>query len=311
VFRLSATLSALSLIAAVAATSAEAAQRAFVASTGSDANTTSGCGLATPCRTFTAALTVVDDGGEVIALDAAGYGPVTITKSVAITANPGFYAGIAVVGTTDNAVTIATAGVNVTLRSLNINGIGALDGVSMTNGNRLSIENCVISNFSEYGVVVSTAATVRIVDSTIRDNSEGINLQGGTTVTISGTKLLGNFNGVEVGGTSSITTAVISDTIVMGRYVGSSLGIYAGGVNATAPVRVSVTRSTISNNLYGIWADTGGGDTVVTVSNSMVTGNTGGLYQTGTGSTLETLGDNTVRQNGTNTSGTITTVSPM
>jgi len=39
-------------------------------------------------------MTQVDPGGEVIALDAAGYGAVTITKSVNIIANPGFYAGI-------------------------------------------------------------------------------------------------------------------------------------------------------------------------------------------------------------------------
>src|ERR1700693_735661 len=92
---LSATVSALALIAAVVATPAEAAQRAFVSSTGSDANTASGCGLAMPCRTFASAMTVVSDGGEIVALDAAGYGPVAIDKSVTITSNPGFYAGIA------------------------------------------------------------------------------------------------------------------------------------------------------------------------------------------------------------------------
>ena len=166
--RLSPVVFALSLIAAVAAAPAEAAQRAFVSSSGNDANTASGCGLAAPCRSFASAHTVVTDGGEIVALDAAGYGAVTITKSVTITANPGFYAGIAV--PTGDGITIATAGINVILRGLNINGTGGSNGVVMTNGNRLSIENCVISNFSSHGVDVRNGATVRIVDSLIRDN---------------------------------------------------------------------------------------------------------------------------------------------
>src|ERR1700693_1663297 len=108
--RLSAVVVALSLLAAVAATPAEAAQRAFVSSSGSDANTAMGCGLATSCRSFASAQTVVSDGGEIVALDAAGYGPITVTKNVTITANPGFYAGIAVAS--GSGVMIATANLN-------------------------------------------------------------------------------------------------------------------------------------------------------------------------------------------------------
>jgi Periplasmic copper-binding protein (NosD) len=309
--RLSPAVVVLSLIAIVAAPSVEAAQRAFVASYGSDSNTASGCGLATPCRTFAAALTVVDNGGEVIALDGAGYGPITITKSVTITANPGFYAGIAAT-TASNAyaVTIATAGVNVTLRGLTINNNGGFHGVVMTNGANLSIENCIISNFATgNGVDVRTAATVRIIDSIIRDNYWGVYLDGGAMAGISGTKILGNSNGVMVRGgvDNTTTTAAVSDSNVSGNGV----GVYAQAVAANAVARVSFIRSTISNNGWGIYVtDYIVGTQVITVSDSMVTGNNYGLYQAGT-STLESLGNNTVRQNGTNTSGTITTVSPM
>src|SRR5450755_1642291 len=117
-------LSALALFATIAAMPAEAVQRVFVSSFGNDANTATNCGFTNPCRGFTAAMTVVDSGGEVVALDAAGYGAVTITKSVTIAANPGFYAGIS--ASSGSAVTIATASVNVTLRGLNINSVGAL-----------------------------------------------------------------------------------------------------------------------------------------------------------------------------------------
>src|SRR6266404_6105434 len=95
-------------LAGVSSLPALSTGRLFVASFGSDTNN---CFLATPCRTFQVAHNLVDPGGEVVALDAAGYAPLTITKSVTITANPGFYAGVA--AATGNSVTIATASVNV------------------------------------------------------------------------------------------------------------------------------------------------------------------------------------------------------
>jgi Right handed beta helix region len=309
--RLSLTVSTLSLMAAVAATPAGAAQRAFVSSSGMDANTASGCGLAMPCRTFAAAHGVVSDGGEIVALDAAGYGPITVTKNVTITANPGFYAGIAVAS--GDGVTIATAGISVTLRGLNINGIGGSSGVNMTNGARLSIENCVISNFSSgSGVYVATQAQARIVDTLIRDGSYGVVFQAGPTAVISGSKIVGHASyGVyaygDTGGTT--TTAAISDTIITNANLGA---VFALAPTATAITRMSVTRSTLSNNYgAGVGVIGGGGTAVITVSDSMVTGNGTGLYQSGAGSTLESLGNNTVRQNIQETFGTITTVSPM
>src|ERR1700682_1260805 len=140
--RFSPAFAALSLIAAVVATPAEASLRAFVSSSGNDVNTASGCGIGAPCRSFASAQTVVSDGGEIVALDAAGYGPITVTKNVTITANPGFYAGIAAPGTT-NAVMIGTAGIAVILRGLNINSTsGNNNGIAMANGSRLSIATC-------------------------------------------------------------------------------------------------------------------------------------------------------------------------
>ena len=306
--RLSVIVSALALMAAVAATPAAAAQRAFVASTGSDGNAASSCGIAAPCRTFAAAMTIISDGGEIVALDAAGYAPVTVTKSVTITSNPGFYAGIT--AATGDGVTIATGSVNVTLRGLNINGTGGTNGVVMTNGVRLSIENCVISNFMENGVDVTTPATVRIVDSLIRDNDNGgVYLHSGATAIISGTKILGNNTvAVYVDGsfTNRVTTAAIADSIVSANYI----GVYVNSPAASSTARASVIRSTLSNNDYGLVTGDGPGTAVLTFSDSMVTGNTiNGFWQAG-GSKLESLGNNTVRQNGANV-GTITSVSPM
>ena len=306
--RLSPVVLALSLVAAVVAIPAEAAQRAFVSSSGNDANTASGCGLAAPCRSFASAQTVVNDGGEIIALDAAGYGPITITKSVTITANPGFHAGITVASGTG--VTIDTAGISVTLRGLTIKGIGGSVGVYMTNGAQLSIENCVISNFSGTGVVVNfTAAKVRIIDSLIRDNGYGVYAAGGPTAVIASSKIIGNSSrGIQVAAADNTTTIVaVNDTVLAGN-VG---GIDAASIYANATVRVFIDRATITTNSLGVVSQGAAGSSVATtLSNSTVTGNpTAGLYQVGD-ATLESLGNNTVRYNGANV-GTITPVSPM
>jgi hypothetical protein len=56
--------------------------RVFVASYGDDSNP---CTFGSPCKTFQNAVNVVGTGGEVTAIDSAGFGPVSITKSVTIT----------------------------------------------------------------------------------------------------------------------------------------------------------------------------------------------------------------------------------
>src|SRR5215831_3490796 len=99
---------ALILLALLAATTdaGASAQRTFVASYGLTSNTAFNCSLAKPCRAFGEAIGVTNAKGEVIVLDSAGYGPVTITKSVSLVAPPGIYAGITVLsgdGVTINA----------------------------------------------------------------------------------------------------------------------------------------------------------------------------------------------------------------
>src|SRR6266700_1968683 len=70
------------------------AQRTFgSAGSGNDANP---CTRTSPCRNFQAAIAQTLPGGEVIALDSGGYGPVTITQAVALIAPAGVYAGISV-----------------------------------------------------------------------------------------------------------------------------------------------------------------------------------------------------------------------
>src|SRR5215469_6495095 len=67
------------------------ANRTFVSGLGSDSNP---CSLAAPCRSFAQAITQTNASGEIVALDSAGYGTVTIAKAISITAPDGIEAGI-------------------------------------------------------------------------------------------------------------------------------------------------------------------------------------------------------------------------
>ncbi len=293
-----------------------AVQRTHVsAAFGSDSNTATNCTAAAPCRFFQAAMTVTDTDGEVVVLDSGGYGAVTITKSLSLIAPTGVYAGISVFPGADG-VTIATPGVNVVLRGISINSQGGNNGINMTAGASLTVENCVITNFSSIGtagILVSIAASVGVRDTALRGNNIGIYVLGGATAIVARTTVAGiagsGFGIFVYNLNAGITTsAAITDS----TFSGGQVGIFGRSEAANANVRVSVIRSTIAKNSFGIQAQSFfGAPSVVTVSETMVTNNGTGLVQSGTGAVLESLGNNTVRQNTTATTGTITTVAPL
>ena len=291
---------------ALAAAPAHAAQRAFVSSTGNDANAPSGCTPALPCRSFQAAHGAVDAGGEIVALDTAGFGALVISKSVALIGNPGAVPSIAVA--TGIGVNIATPGVKVVLRNLNINGVGGTKGIEMTAGESLTIENCVLSNFTHSGAYVWTdgAPVVRIANSTARGNGTGIYLAGNAQAEISGSHLSGNFGGLYATQNSGgVTQVAITDSVASGN----SFGLV--GQAFTGTVRVSLLRVTASNNANaGVINSAGvGGTALMTVGSSMATGNGIGFHNElagGVAATFRSLGNNLVLDNGMDTFGTIT-----
>jgi len=328
------TLAALSIAVATPFISlqAQAVQRTHVsAAFGSDANTATNCAAAAPCRFFTAAMTVTDPNGEVIVLDSGGYGAVTITQSVALIAPTGVYAGISVFPGADG-VTIATAGVNVVLRGLSINGQGGNNGISMTAGNSLTVENCVISNLTQNGILVNAATNVNITDTIIRRNGNvGIYLQNGVKTTITRAVVSGNVNNPGIylyGNTPSTSTVDIADSTVDGN----SFGIYALTTVSTAILKLSVRDSRIvRNSNYGLSVTSGAGAAAsLTASNNMVSNNATGLgaFNAGakvissgntvtgnanagfynSGAVFESAGNNTVRDNGGPNVGTITAI---
>ncbi len=312
------TLYLLAVLCALLVNPAQAAvQRAYVASYGLDANAATDCQVLNPCRWFFTAVTVVNPDGEVVALDSASYGPVTLTQSISLTAAPGVYAGISVFPAAIAGVSIGTPGINVVLRGLTINGQGGAVGVLMTAGNKLSIENCVISNFfvnnsdRQYGVFVESAATVRMVDTLVRDNDIGIQLQAGATADISGSTFLGN-SGVGIvmlNSTAGTTTAAaVSNTVV----AGSGIGIYALADTNTAVAKIEMNRTIVSNSAIGVTVESAVGAASVSMRKSMVTGSSiHGLANLFSNGTLTSYGNNTLSNNSNNVAGTLTTAAPL
>src|SRR5262245_52567026 len=139
---------ALALAGPLAAPSAQAQPaRVFVGAQGSDANP---CTFALPCRTFQHAHDTVTAGGEIDVLDPAGYGAVTISKSISIQGHG--FSGIT--ATSGNAISIS-AGANdeINLRGLIIEGAGAgAQGIEFTSGKALTVEDCVIRNLTSFGI---------------------------------------------------------------------------------------------------------------------------------------------------------------
>jgi len=146
-------LAALAVVACLSAHASATTQRTFVSGKGVD---NPACSLVSPCRSFGAALSATSAGGEVIVQDSAGYGVVTIAKSVTITAPPGIYAGISVFAGTG--ITVAGTFVDVTLRGLTINGQGGDYGIRFTVGSSLIVDRCTISGMNAAGVYLDSAA---------------------------------------------------------------------------------------------------------------------------------------------------------
>jgi hypothetical protein len=200
--------------------------RVFVASYGSDSNP---CTFGSPCKTFQNAVSVVAAGGEVTAIDSAGFGPVDITKAVTITSPNGVEAGIAAPAA-GTAVTVAAGASDVVVLSgLTLEGSGsAAYGINFTSGAELEVINCAVRNYTSVGISVATSAatTVLIYNSTVSD----IPADSGTGIllaTDAGGSIIAAFDGVTVNHT------------VFGIYIQSFGG----------PTEVSVANSHIDNNL--------------------------------------------------------------
>jgi hypothetical protein len=267
-------------------------QRTFVsAASGNDANP---CTRTAPCRNFAAAIAQTASGGEVIALDSGGYGPVTINQSVSLIAPQGVYAGITAFS--GNAIEVnAGTGDTVMLRGLTLNGLGGGIGVNVDSVGHLYVDNVTIKGFNNVAMEIVTSADsdIYVQDSLIQNNFIGIRFRplGGTERGwIDNTRAEGNSYAFENRDSSIVT--MNHDAAI--RTAVTGYGTFFSGAE------MNIEDSLASNDQFGIVASSG----ATRVSETMVVDNDTGLNGSAT-----SFGNNRVYANTTN--GSFTTTVPQ
>src|ERR671933_482120 len=143
---------ALVLVALAIPSSASAqATRTWVSGVGDDANP---CSRTAPCKTFAGAISKTAPKGEINCLDPGGFGGVTITKALTIKCQ--YTEGGVLVSGTNAIVVNAAATDKVTLRGLDINGLGTgLNGVRILSAKQVNIFDDEIYGFTGTGVDIN------------------------------------------------------------------------------------------------------------------------------------------------------------
>jgi hypothetical protein len=287
-----------------------AATRTWVSGKGTDSGT---CTLASPCRTFTFALTQTAAGGEIDVLDPAGYGSVTITQSISIVNDGVGEAGVQA-GAGANAITINAGATDVIyLRGLIVDGAHvAQSGIMLNTGGSVTIANCTVRNFSQNGIFIGPPGTTifSITKTSVSDNGfYGIIVRPQGTGTAKGVidEVVANNNHITgiidgTGTTGSMIQTTIVDSIASNNLVHGMIA-YSTANHSTS--NVSIRNSTASSNgtsgfeVYGnanLWH-----------GHSTASGNSNGLMNFN--ATAYSYGDNNLLANTVEVNGTVTPVS--
>lgn len=292
-------LKVLSVVLLWAGLAGAQASRTWVSGVGDDANP---CSRTAPCKTFAGAISKTAAGGEIDALDPAGYGAVTITKAITIDGGGGQVASVLVSGT-NGIVVQAGPSDNVILRNLRINGIGTgINGIRFLAGKSLSVENCDIFGFTTHGIDIATAGGKVFIDNTSShgNGGNGVNISSTsvTFVSIENSRFELNTFGVNA---SNFSQVVVHHSVANGN---SSVGFLGSAGAGTA--ELDIYDSVAGNNTFtGVQAGGGGATSTVRISNVAVFGNPNG-FVVGAGGSLKSFGNNFNSGGGTPTAPNLT-----
>jgi hypothetical protein len=265
----------------------------FVANGGSG----DGCTFLLPCASWSDAIAVAISGDTISALTSGDFGQINLsTGQGVIIDGGGFDAGVL-----SDGVDIDMAdGDSAVLRGLHLNGSGSgVNGVGITfeGGGSLVVEDCEIQNYGKRGISIesTTNGAKVLISNTTVSGQVGTSGAGGNgiivippqsnTVLLDNVRIVNNGNsgvGVNAGGIVEIRDSVLSNNAVW--------GLVADGLGA----QVSIENSSVSGNLIGIQASTGG---TVRMSNINVWNNATGLVVNS--GTLTSFGNNSLHGNTT------------
>lgn len=237
------------------------ATRTWVSGVGDDVNP---CSRTAPCKTFAGAISKTAEGGEINALDPGGFGAVTITKAITIdTRNT---QGGVLNQLSNGIVVNAGPDDDVVLKGLDI--LGSSSGSPPT--------TCIEKNAGLAGVRIQRAASVRIEDTTIRQQRTA---------------------GIQFVPTAPAPGDPVPSLLVNRVDIQGSCGPGVQ-VKPTAPgtADVTVRDTTITDTAAGVQIDEGGASWL---SGSTIFDNVLGLQTVGTGRIASYVGTNQVHGNDT------------
>ena len=269
--------------------------RSAVSINGLDTNP---CTVASPCRSFGVALAATAAGGEVIALDSAGYGPFTVAQSVTVSGAPGVHAAITT--SSGDGIFINTTGITVLIRNLVLIGAGGSVGIHRTDAQEVRVAGCLIRGFSLYGIQAEiNAGDLTVEHTAVLDNTGavGISIRCGVSAvshgTITDSSLEGNSLGVNAQANSKV---IVSNCTITGNATGAEADANSlPGQNS----EMVLESCTIGHNGNGIAAAAVGQETAtIYMSQNVVAFNTFGAITVGA-SAVFSFGNNRFAGNGT------------
>ena len=265
--------------------------RSAVSVNGSDLNF---CTVPSPCRSFSAALANTAVGGEVIALDSAGYGPFTVNQSVTVSGAPGVHAAVSV---SSGDGIVVTAG-DVTLRNLVIIGNPTADnGIRNTGAQTLHVVNVLIGGFvianGEGRGIISSSGILYVDHVRLHKNAYSVMVLGGS-IRIADSTIDDSFEGIVISGN------------VHAHILNTAVGGNTWGVDVDAPLAGNVAdltleHCTVSLNATGLVLENGAGSAIARLTNNAFFFNSATDIQGSASGTIYTFGNNSIQNVGSAT----------
>jgi hypothetical protein len=296
---------ALALAVTLPAVSAQAqSPRTFVSAAGSDSNP---CSFAAPCRHFQAAVNATSPGGEVDALDPAGYGPITITQGITIEGQGWSYIAPPPGG---NGITINAVSGKVTIHGVSLNGAGitgGTNGIVFNAGASLTVTDCVAQHFNGSSATTGNGILIQPTSGSINFVVTNTNVSGNGNVGLYYLPTSGGAvaNGVidHVVATNNQFGIVLDNSGGGAALVAVSNGIASNNVldgidigAATNPLVVSIDNTGATSNLHsGLSA--GGANVSVLIGRSVISANARGIIISG--ATVYSYQNNQINLNST------------
>jgi hypothetical protein len=202
------------------------------------------CSRTAPCKTFAGAISKTATNGEINCLDPAGYGAVTITKSITIDCRD-TQGSILSAGTNGIIINITAESDTkkaVKLHGISINGAGTgVNGIRVLAARALNFEDVVIDGNTQHGISVEGSSQVTIINSAIRSNrGSGINGlfsgDGIIDIMVINSLINGNVTGISAG----------SGTIF--RLSGNTIAFNTTGLSAASGKILSFKNNVIEGN---------------------------------------------------------------